>query len=67
MLFGAGSLGFEMKLYLAFSLRLINSKTKGRLLALNTLGNKCSHNWLLKVQVRHSKRPAQKQQASAFI
>jgi hypothetical protein len=60
MLFGSGSIGFEMKLNLARALGLINTKTKGRLAALNTLRNKCSHNWLLKAPVRRGKRPAQK-------
>jgi len=60
MLFGGGSLGFEMKLNLALALRLVNSKTKERLVILNTVRNKCSHNWVLKVPVRYGKRPAQK-------
>ncbi|MFZ2010912.1 MAG: hypothetical protein WAU76_12950, partial [Candidatus Sulfotelmatobacter sp.] len=38
----------------------INSKTKERLVVLNTLRNKCSHNWVLKASVRFGKRPAQK-------
>lgn len=60
MLFGGGSLGFDMKLNLALALRLINTKTRDRLVVLNTLRNRCSHNWVLKVPVRHGKRPAQK-------
>ena len=60
MLFGGGSLGFDMKLNFALALRLISSKTKERLVILNSLRNKCSHNWLLKAPVRHGKRPAQK-------
>lgn len=60
MLFGGGSLGFEMKLNFALALRLINGRTKDRLVILNTLRNKCSHNWVLKVPVRYGKRPAQK-------
>jgi hypothetical protein len=60
MLYGGGSLGFEMKLNLALALRLINSKMRERLIILNTLRNKCSHNWILKVPVRHGRRPAQK-------
>ncbi len=60
MLVGSGSLGFEMKLNFALALRLITSKTKERLVILNTLRNKCSHNWVLKVPVRYGKRPAQK-------
>jgi hypothetical protein len=60
MLFGAGSLGFDMKLNFAVALGLLNAKTKDKLMALNTLRNKCSHNWLLKAPVRHGRRPRQK-------
>ena len=60
LLFGAGSLGFDMKLNLAVALRLINFKTQKQLMELNTLRNKCSHNWLLKAPVRRGRRPRQK-------
>ncbi len=60
MLFGAGSIGFEMKLNFAIALGLINSKTQEKLAALNILRNRCSHNWLLKVPVRRGRRPKQK-------
>ena len=60
MLFGAGSLGFDMKLNFAMALGLINTPTKEKLMALNTLRNKCSHNWLLKTPVRRGKRPKQR-------
>jgi len=60
MLFGAGSIGFDMKLNFAVALGLLNAKTKDKLMTLNTLRNKCSHNWLLKSPVRHGKRPKQK-------
>jgi hypothetical protein len=60
MLFGGGSLGFEMKLNLARALGLISTKTKDRLAVLNTLRNKCSHNWLLNRPLRRGRRPAQK-------
>ncbi len=60
MLFGGGGLGFEMKLNLARALGLVSTKTKDRLAVLNTLRNKCSHNWLLKKPVRRGKRPVQK-------
>jgi hypothetical protein len=60
MLFGAGSLGFDMKLNLAIGERLMTLRTKERLMELNTLRNKCSHNWLLKMPVRYGKRPKQK-------
>jgi hypothetical protein len=59
MLFGAGSLGFDMKLNFAVALGLLNTPTKDKLAALNTLRNKCSHNWLLKVPVRRGRRPKQ--------
>lgn len=60
MLYGAGSLGFDMKLNFAVSLRLVQTKVKERLMELNTLRNKCSHNWVLKVSVRRGRRPQQK-------
>jgi hypothetical protein len=60
LLHGGGSIGFEMKLNLALALRLISSKTKNRLVILNALRNRCSHNWILKMPVRHGRRPAQK-------
>lgn len=47
-----GGLGFEMKLNFAVALGLIKSRTKERLVILNNLRNKCSHNWLLKVRMR---------------
>ena len=59
LLFGAGSLGFDMKLNLAMALRLINFKTQKQLMELNTLRNKCSHNWLLKMPMRRGRRPRQ--------
>jgi hypothetical protein len=60
MLFGGGSLGFEMKLNLALALRVINSKIRDRLVILNALRNKCSHNWILRIALRQGKRPKQK-------
>ncbi|HVO62884.1 MAG TPA: hypothetical protein VMT53_18270 [Terriglobales bacterium] len=60
MLIGPRSLGFETKLNFAVVLGLIRTGTKDRLTELNTLRNKCSHNWLLKAPVRHGKRPKQK-------
>jgi hypothetical protein len=60
MLFGAGSLGFDMKLNFAVALGLLSEKTKEKLMVLNTLRNKCSHNWILKAPIRHGKRPRQK-------
>jgi hypothetical protein len=60
MLFGAGSIGFDMKLNFAVALGLLNAGTKERLMTLNTLRNRCSHNWLLKMPERRGKRPKQK-------
>lgn len=60
ILIGPGSIGFDRKLALALALRIINQKTRDRLQILNTWRNKCSHTWVLKVPVRHGKRPAQK-------
>lgn len=60
MLFGAGSLGFDMKLNFAVALGLLSVRTQEKLMVLNTLRNKCSHNWLLKGPVRLGKRPRQK-------
>ena len=60
MLVGPRSIGFEMKLNFAFVLGLLNSRTKDRLVELNTLRNKCSHNWLLKSPLRRGKSPRQK-------
>jgi hypothetical protein len=59
MLFGAESLGFDMKLNFALALGLLTESTKDKLMVLNTLRNKCSHNWLLKMPVRHKRRPRQ--------
>lgn len=60
ILTGHRSIGFDSKLALALALHVITSKTRDRLQVLNTLRNKCSHNWILKVPVRHGRRPAQK-------
>jgi len=60
MLFGAESIGFDMKLNFAVALGLLNETAKKKLMVLNTLRNKCGHNWLLKAPLRRGKRPAQK-------
>ena len=36
MLFGAGSLGFDMKLTFAIALKILNSRSKDRLMELNS-------------------------------
>jgi hypothetical protein len=48
-----------MKLNLAVALKIISPRLQERLMELNTLRNKCSHNWLLKRPVRYGKRPHQ--------
>jgi hypothetical protein len=60
ILFGALSVGFDTKLNLAVALRVLSQKTAERLRELNSLRNKCSHNWLLAGPVRRGKRRAQK-------
>jgi hypothetical protein len=60
MLIGRESIGFSRKLNFAVALRLLNKNTKSKLMTLNALRNKCSHNWLLKTPVRHGKGPADK-------
>lgn len=55
MLQGGGGLGFEMKLNFGVVAELLDEKTKERLSELNTLRNKCSHNWLLNVPARRKK------------
>ena len=60
MLYGSGSLGFDMKLNFAVAIGLMQTNTKEKLIELNTLRNRCSHNWLLKTPVRRGKRPKQK-------
>lgn len=45
----AEGLGFDQKLDLAVALRIASDKRRKRLAILNTLRNRCSHFWLLKV------------------
>jgi hypothetical protein len=59
MLYGGGSLGFDMKLNFAVGLGLITRAMQDKLMELNTIRNKCSHNWVLKKVVRRGKRPKQ--------
>ena len=59
LFYGAGSIGFDAKLNLALAIELIDLKTKERLVELNRLRNKCSHNWRLNV-LRRQGKPAQK-------
>jgi hypothetical protein len=56
----ADGLGFEQKLELSVALCIVSDKRRKRLAILNTLRNRCSHFWLLKVPVRKGRRPRQK-------
>jgi hypothetical protein len=60
MLYGDRSLGFDMKVNFALALGLVSTAGQKQLADLNTLRNKCSHNWVLKSVVRRGRRPAQK-------
>src|SRR5215831_8788975 len=60
LFYGARSIGFDAKLNLALAIGLINLNTKERLEELNSLRNKCSHNWRLNVRRRHGRKAAQK-------
>jgi hypothetical protein len=57
MLMGGRSLGFDMKINLALVVGFFNAKTAEKLRELNSMRNKCSHNWLLNVPVRRGKKP----------
>jgi hypothetical protein len=59
LLMSAEGLGFDQKLDLAVALRIVSDKRRKRLAILNTLRNRCSHFWLLKVKVRKGRRPRQ--------
>jgi hypothetical protein len=59
MLYGAGSLGFDMKLNFALALGLLSAEAKAKLMELNSVRNKCSHSWLLKVRQRRKRTPGQ--------
>jgi hypothetical protein len=59
MLYDRESLGFDMKLNFAVGLGLLTPAARKQLMELNTLRNRCSHNWVLNRPVRRGKRPAQ--------
>ncbi len=66
MLTGGGALGFEMKLNFAVVAELLDKKTKDQLSELNTLRNKCSHNWLLNVPGRRAGKGLPRQRLLNF-
>lgn len=59
LLEGPGSIGFERKLKLMLALRMIRKSLYVRLMLLNMLRNRCSHNWELRRPIRRGKRPRQ--------
>ena len=60
MLYGKGSLGFDMKMSFAVALGFLSAEAAKKLAELNMIRNKCSHNWLLKTPRRRNRRPRQK-------
>lgn len=56
MLSGSRSLGFHMKLNFAVVVGVISPTLSAKLRELNSLRNKCSHNWLLNVAVRRGRK-----------
>lgn len=59
MLYDRESLGFDMKLNFAVGLGLISPSARKQLMELNSVRNKCSHNWILNAVIRRGKRPRQ--------
>jgi hypothetical protein len=59
MLYDQKALGFDMKLNFAVGLGLLTPVGREQLMELNTMRNKCSHNWVLSKVVRRGKRPKQ--------
>ena len=61
LLKGGRAIGFDAKIRLLRALGLLRQPTIARLVELNKLRNRCSHNWLLKAHVRRGvKRRAPK-------
>ena len=67
MLHGGGSLGFDAKLNFAVGLGLIGEPLRKKLMELNTVRNRCSHNWMLKTVMRRGKHPKQKKPPLLFF
>jgi hypothetical protein len=55
---GGRAMGFDAKVTLAQSLGLLNKTQAKKLRELNSMRNKCSHNWLLRANVRKKRLPA---------
>ena len=60
LLFTAEGYGFDTKLNLAVAIGVLSDPARKKLMELNTLRNKCSHNWLLRRPIRRGRRPLQK-------
>jgi hypothetical protein len=54
---GGRAMGFDAKVTLSLSLGLLNKTQATKLRELNSMRNKCSHNWLLRANVRRKKLP----------
>jgi hypothetical protein len=59
MLYDRESVGFDTKLNFAVGLGLLTPEWRKQLMELNTMRNKCSHNWMLNRAVRRGRRPGQ--------
>ena len=59
MLYDRESVGFDTKLNFAVGLGLLTPEWRKQLMELNTMRNKCSHNWVLNRAVRRGRRPGQ--------
>jgi len=59
MLYDRESLGFDMKLNFAVGLGLLTPTGREKLMELNIIRNKCSHNWVMNRAIRRGK-PASK-------
>jgi len=60
LLLDRDSVGFDAKLNLAVAVGVLTKPFRAKLMELNTIRNKCGHNWRLGVPVRRGKRPRQK-------
>ncbi len=56
---GPGSIGFDTKLHLAVGVGLISRRMREQLAELNSIRNKCAHNWELNAKIRRGRRPRQ--------
>jgi hypothetical protein len=57
VLAGPRAMDFAMKINRRVAVGLLRTPTRNKLIELNTLRNKCSHNWILGIKVRRKKKP----------